>query len=119
MSGLLVLFLIFDGVTKVVKQVDVLQAFNRLGIPVDRAPGIGILVLICALVYAVPRTRVLGAILVTGLLGGAVATHVRAGSPLFEAYVFPFLMGVLTWAPLLLKDARVRALVPFCDESPR
>jgi len=111
LSTLLILFLLFDGITKVVRESHVVEAFNRLGIPVSRAPGIGVLVLVCALVYAVPRTAVLGAILITGLLGGAVATHVRAGSPAFEAFVFPVMMGALTWLPLWLRDTRVRALL--------
>jgi hypothetical protein len=113
LSALVVLFLLFDGSTKVVSEQHVVAAFMRLGIPVDLAPGIGILVLVCAIAYAIPRTAVLGALLITGLLGGAVATHVRAGSPPFEAYVFPAMMGALTWLPLWLRDLRVRALVPL------
>jgi len=111
LGGLLVLFLLFDGITKVFKERHVLEAFERLGIPVSLAPEIGLIVLVCAVAYAIPRTRILGAILVTGLLGGAVATHVRAGSPVFEALVFPAIMGALAWVPLWLRDVRVRALL--------
>jgi len=111
LSALLVLFLLFDGITKVFKESHVVEAFVRLGLPVGLAPEIGIIVLACAIVYAIPRTRVLGAVLVTGLLGGAVATHVRAGSPAFETLVFPVMMGALAWVPLWLRDLRVRALL--------
>lgn len=111
LSVLVVVFLLFDGITKVFKESHVIEAFNRLGLPASLAPQIGILVLVCAVVYAIPRSAIPGAILITGLLGGAVATHVRAGSPAFEAFVFPVLMGALTWIPLWLRDARVRALL--------
>src|SRR5690348_18417142 len=97
LSGLVILFLLFDGITKVFKESHVIEAFNRLGLPANLAPQIGILVLVCAIVYAIPRSAILGAVLITGLLGGAVATHVRAGSPAFEAFVFPAIMGALTW----------------------
>lgn len=111
LSLLVILFLLFDGITKVFKESHVIEAFQRLGLPVSLAPDIGTLVLVCAIVYAIPRTAILGAVLITGLLGGAVATHVRAGSPAFEAFVFPVMMGVLTWFPLWLRDVRVRALL--------
>ncbi len=111
LSLLVILFLLFDGITKVFKESHVIEAFQRLGVPVGLAPDIGILVLVCAIVYAIPRTAILGAVLITGLLGGAVATHVRAGSPAFEAFVFPAMMGALTWIPLWLRDIRVRALL--------
>jgi len=111
LSALLVLFLLFDGITKVFQESHVVEAFVRLGLPVALAPEIGIIVLVCAIVYAIPRTRILGAVLVTGLLGGAMATHVRAGSPLFETLIFPVMMGALAWVPLWLRDVRVRALL--------
>jgi hypothetical protein len=111
LSWLVILFLLFDGITKVFKESHVIEAFNRLGLPAGLAPDIGILVLVCAIVYAIPRSAILGAVLITGLLGGAIATHVHAGSPAFEAFVFPAMMGALTWIPLWLRDARVRALL--------
>ncbi len=111
LSALLVLFLLFDGITKVFKESHVIDAFNRLGIPVSRAPVIGLIVLACAIVYAIPRTRILGAVLVTGLLGGAIATHVRAGSPVFETLLFPVMMAAFAWIPLWLRDVRVRVLL--------
>jgi|SRR5690606_23362516 len=110
---LTVLFLIFDGVTKIIGIVPVVDAFQRLGIPVHLAPGIGIVVLACTAVYAVPRTAVLGAILLTGLYGGAIAIHVRAGSPFFDTYIFPAMMSAFTWVPVFLREPRLRLLLPL------
>jgi len=77
------------------------------------ARGLGVLLLACTLLYAVPRTAVLGAILLTGYLGGAVATHLRVGDPLFSHVLFGVYMGVALWLGLYLRDARLRALVPL------
>ena len=75
--------------------------------------GLGVLTLVCTLLYAVPRTSVLGAILLTGLFGGAMATHLRVGSPLFSHLLFGLYLGLLMWGGLYLRDARLRALIPF------
>ena len=115
-SALMVLFLIFDGVTKLIKVPQVLDAQARLGYPANDALGIGITVLACTLVYVNPRTSILGAILLTGYLGGAVATHLRVRDPLFDT-IFPILIGALVWAGLYLMDSRLRALVPFKSTS--
>jgi hypothetical protein len=104
-----VLFLLFDGIIKVMKVAPVLQAFARLGYPENLAIGIGILLILCTVVYAIPRTAVLGAILLTAYLGGATATHVRAGEPFY----FPVLFGVLVWTGLFLREDRLRALLPL------
>jgi hypothetical protein len=109
-SALMVLFLIFDGVTKLIKVPQVLDAQARLGYPANDALGIGITVLACTLVYVNPRTSILGAILLTGYLGGAVASQVRIGAPLFDTS-FPIIFGVLIWAGLYLRDQRLRAIV--------
>jgi hypothetical protein len=109
-SVLMVLFLIFDGVTKLIKVPQVLDAQARLGYPANDALGIGITVLACTLVYVNPRTSILGAILLTGYLGGAVASQVRIGAPLFDTS-FPIIFGVLIWAGLYLRDQRLRAIV--------
>jgi DoxX-like protein len=111
-SGLAVLFMLFDGVTKVMKTAPVLEATARLGYPESLIPGIGIILLVCTAVYVIPRTSILGAILLTGFLGGATATNVRAGNPLFET-LFPVIFGVLVWGGLYLRDERLRALVPL------
>jgi hypothetical protein len=91
----------------------VVEAFEHLGYPVSLALGIGILELVCIVVYVIPRTSILGAILLTGYLGGAVATHVRIGSPLFSHVFFPIYLGALVWGGLLLREERLRALIPF------
>ena len=89
----------------------VTETFVQLGWPVSLAKGIGILELTCLVVYIVPPTAVLGALLLTGYLGGAVATHVRIGNPLFSHTLFPVYIGLLLWGALFLRDARVRALI--------
>ena len=90
----------------------VIDAFLRLGLPVSLSSGIGILLLICTLLYLIPRTAVLGAVMLTGFLGGAVAIHMRAGSPLFET-VFPVLFGILVWAGIYLRECRLCAIFPL------
>lgn len=109
-STLPVLFLIFDGVTKLLHVPLVVEAFAQLGYPEHLALGIGLLELVCVAVYLVPRTALLGAIVLTGYLGGAVATHVRSESPLFPV-VFPIVLGALLWGGLVMRDARLRTLL--------
>jgi hypothetical protein len=106
-----VLFLAFDGIGKLATPVQVVDAFTRLGIPMSAATGLGILQLACLVLYVIPRTAVLGAVLLTGFLGGAIAIHVRAGGTPFEL-LFPVIIGGLVWAPLYLRDERVRQLLP-------
>ncbi len=113
LSGLVVLFLIPDGIIKFIKPAPVVDAFAHLGLPLSLANTIGILLLVCTAIYAFPRTAVLGAILLTGYLGGAVATHLRAGDPLFSHVLFPTYLGVMLWLGLYLRDERLRALVPL------
>ncbi len=110
LSGLVVLFLLFDSAGKFMKPVQVIEACVRLGWPLNRVAVLGIILLICTVLYAIPRTSILGATLLTGYLGGAVAIHLRAGSPPFET-VFPMILGLLVWAGLLLRDDRVRLLI--------
>lgn len=105
-TGLVVLFLIFDGVTKVIKVAPVLEACEKLGLPQHTVVGIGILLLVCTAIYSLPRTAVLGAILLTGYLGGAAAIHVRGGSGWFEI-AFSIAFGVLTWIGLVLREPRL------------
>ena len=108
-SGLLGLFLLFDGLMKLVQPAPVLEATFHLGYDTGVVFGIGVLLIVCTLIYLVPRTSVLGAILLTGYFGGAVASHVRVSDGPFPlAFVFTF--GVLTWVGLYLRDPRVRAL---------
>ncbi len=107
-SALPVLFLLFDSVIKLMEIAPVKESFTQLGYPVSLARGIGILELVCVAVYVIPRTSVLGAILLTGYLGGAVATHVRVGDPLFSHVLFPTYVGVLLWFGLYLREERLR-----------
>ena len=111
-SALAVLFLIFDSVIKVLSMAPAVESTTQLGYPASLVVGIGILEIACLAVYVIPRTAVLGAILLTGYLGGAIATQVRAGSPLFSI-VFPVIVGALIWGGLFLREARLRALIPL------
>jgi len=113
LSSLVVLFLAFDAVMKFVKPAPVIQAFALTGWPDRLAVPLGIILLTCTALYVIPRTSVLGAMLLTGYLGGAVATHLRVGDPLFSHVLFPVYMGVLLWAGLYLREDRLRALVPL------
>lgn len=112
-SALPVLFLLMDGVMKLVKPPVVVEATVKLGYPESTILPLGVVLLICVAIYLVPQTSVVGAILLTGYLGGAVATHVRVGDPLPFHTLFPVYFGVLIWLGLYLRDARLRALVPL------
>jgi len=105
MTGLVVAFLVFDSVIKFIKPAPVTEAFAKLGWPVTLAATLGVICLACTVLYAIPRTAVLGAILLTGYLGGAVATHLRAGDPLFSHVLFPTYLGALLWAGLYLRKS--------------
>ncbi len=111
-SALPALFLLIDGVMKLVKPAPVVEATVRLGYPESAIPGLGIVLLACTLLYLIPRTSILGAILLTGYLGGATATHVRVAEGVFPI-VFPIAVGVLIWLGIYLRDERLRALVPL------
>jgi DoxX-like family len=111
-SGIVILFLLFDAIVKLMKVAPVLEASARLGYPPSLAVGIGALLLACVIVYLIPRTSVLGAVLLTGYLGGATAAQVRIGAPLFET-LFPVIFGVLVWAGVFLREDRLRTLIPL------
>ena len=115
MSGLVVAFMIFDGGIKLVPLDVVTQSATQLGLPNSAAfaRGLGILGLVCTALYVYPRTAVLGAILLTAYMGGTVATHLRAGSPVFSAMLFGVYLAIMAWGGLYLRDGRVRALIPF------
>jgi hypothetical protein len=112
-SGLPVLFLLFDALLKFVRPEQVVQGTVELGYPESVILPLGFVLLISTLLYVIPKTSVLGAILLTGYLGGAVATHVRIGNPLFTHILFPVYVGVLLWLGLYLRDTRLRALIPI------
>ena len=111
MSGIVVLFLIFDGVTKLMVIQPVVQGMRQLGYPVPLAPVIGTILLICVVLYVISRTAPLGAILLTGYLGGAVASQFRIGMPLFSYTLAPIYVAALAWGGLYLRDSRVRGLL--------
>jgi hypothetical protein len=116
MSAVVVLFLCVDSGMKLAAAQPVLEAGQQIGFPgTAMARKLGAVLLICTLLYAWPRTSVLGAILLTGFLGGAVATHVRLGNPLLSHVLFGVYVGVLTWGGLLLREPRLRALLASVD----
>ena len=110
MSAITSLFLLLDGLMKLLKPAPVVEATARMGYPENLILGLGILLLTCLAAYLIPRTSILGAVLLTGYLGGAVSAHVRVRDDMFPV-LFPVIVGVLLWGGLFLRDARVRALL--------
>jgi hypothetical protein len=113
LSTLSILMLLMDGVMKLLRPEAVVKGTMQLGYPEYVIVPLGIVLIICTLLYALPQTAVLGAILLTGYLGGAVATHVRHGDPLFSHILVPIYDGVVVWLGLVLRDSSIRALLPF------
>lgn len=111
-TALPVLFLLMDGIMKLFKPAFVVEATVRLGYSETAIIPLGVVLVVCTALYAIPRTSVLGAILLTGYLGGAVATHVSFYEGVFPV-VFPVVFGVLIWGGLYLRDARLHALMPL------
>ncbi|MGG6896515.1 DoxX family protein [Rhizobium sp. BR 315] len=119
LSGLIIAFLVFDGAIKLIPLPVVKETMAGLGYSADPALArlLGVITLGCAILYAIPRTSVLGAILLTGLLGGAIATHLRVGSPIFSHLLFGVYVGVMAWGGLYLRYEAVRRMIPFSDRS--
>lgn len=113
LSGLSVAFLLFDSIGKLMMVPQVLEGSEQLGYPVSSVRGIGLVLLASVVTYVIPRTSVLGAVLLTGFLGGAIATHVRVDNPLFSHVLFPVYVAAMIWGGLLLRDERLRALFPL------
>ncbi len=113
LSTLATVFLLFDGAIKLTHHPTVVEATAQLGWRLEVMPAIGVVLLACLTLYVLPPTAVLGALLLTAYLGGAVATHVRVGNPLASHVLFPTYVAVLIWGGLWLRDARLRALVPW------
>ena len=113
MSGLVIAFMLLDGAMKLVPLDVVVTTSEQMGIPGSLARTLGILGLICTVLYAVPRTSIIGAILLTGYLGGAIASHLRLGDPIFTHTLFGLYLGLLVWGGLYLRDDRLRALIPL------
>ncbi|HKN36980.1 MAG TPA: DoxX family protein [Terriglobales bacterium] len=110
LSAIPALMLLFAGIMKLLKPPSMIQGLAQYGYPESLVVIIGILEMVCAVVYLIPRTSVLGAILATGFLGGAAATNVRVKDP---SFVLPVVFGVLVWAGLFFRDERLRALIPL------
>lgn len=114
-SGVVVLFLLFDGAIKLLPLSVVTETMDKMGYGSSDtlARSLGIITIVCTLLYSVPPTSILGAILLTGYLGGAIASHVRIGSPLFSHTLFGLYLGLMVWGGLYLRDGNLRALLPF------
>ncbi len=113
LGGIVVLFLVFDSTIHKIVINPVVQSFHELGYPVYLSAPLGIIELLCVVLYCIPRTSVLGAVLLTGYLGGAVAIQLRVGAPLASTALFPIYLGFLAWGGVFLRDARARILLPF------
>lgn len=111
LSGLAVLFLALDTALKLFRVSEAVDTTVQLGYPAHLVPAIGVIQLVCLAMYVVPRTAILGAVLLTGYLGGAVATHVRVENPLFSHTLFPIYIAILLWLGLWLRDRRARHLL--------
>ena len=113
LSGLAVLFMLFDVTIKLTQSPMAIQGTTELGYPASAVFTIGLIQLLCLALYAIPQTAVLGAVLFTGYLGGAVATHLRLGNPLFSHQLFPLYVAAFLWGGLYLREPRLRALLPL------
>ena len=111
-SGLVIAFMLFDSIIKIIKIEPVVQSFQQLGYQDSIARTIGIMELGITILYAIPRTAVFGAVLLMGVLGGAIASHARLGDPLFSHTLFGVYLGIVAWGGLWLRDARLRSLFP-------
>jgi hypothetical protein len=112
-SGLMAAFMLLDALGKFAKAAQVVEAFARTGWPIELGAQLGTILLTCTVIYLIPQTSVLGAILLTGYLGGAVATNLRLGNPLFSHTLFPAYFGVLIWVGLWLREPRIGATFPI------
>jgi hypothetical protein len=115
LSGLVIIFLLFDGAIKLVPWPIVTETMDRIGYGSSEtlARSLGVITIVCTVLYSVPPTSILGAILLTGYLGGAMASHLRIGSPLFTHTLFGVYRGLMVWGGLWLRDRNLRALLPF------
>jgi hypothetical protein len=115
LSGLVIVFLLLDGAIKLVPWPVVTDTMDRMGYGSSEtlARSLGVITFVCTVLYSIPPTSILGAILLTGYLGGAMASHVRIGSPLFTHTLFGLYLGLMLWGGLWLRDRRLRTLIPF------
>jgi hypothetical protein len=112
-TGFIVAFLLFDAVIHLMKPAPVVEAFAKLGFPIRLAVPLGLIELVCVLLYVIPRSSILGAILLTGYLGGAIAIQLPTGNSLFGEVLFPIYIGVILWGGIYLRDERLRTLIPL------
>ena len=114
-SGLVIVFMLFDGAVKLVPWPVVTESMEKIGYGSSEtlARSLGVISLVCTILYAIPPTSFVGAILLTGYLGGAMASHLRIGSPLFTHVLFGFYLGLMVWGGLWLRDGSLRTLLPF------
>jgi hypothetical protein len=113
LSGLVILFMLFDGIMKFIKPPEVIEGTLALGYTENHLPILGGVALLSTLLYLLPRTAVLGAILLTGYFGGAMATHIRLNNPLFTHILFTVYLGIFMWGGLWLRNKNLRALLPL------
>ena len=115
LSGLVIVFLLFDAAIKLVPLAVVTETMDRMGYGSGEnlARSLGLITIVCTVLYSVPPTSILGAILLTGYLGGAIASHVRIGSPLFTHTLFGLYLGLMVWGGLWLRDKNLQPLIPF------
>lgn len=115
LSGLVIVFLLLDGAIKLVPWPVVTDTMDKMGYGSSEsfARSLGVITIVCTILYSIPPTSILGAILVTGYLGGAIASHVRIGSPLFSHTLFGLYLGLMVWGGLWLRDRNLRSLLPF------
>jgi hypothetical protein len=113
LAGLATVFLLFDAVIHVLRPAPVVEAFARLHLPLNLAVELGIIELVCIALYVIPQTAILGAVLLTGYLGGAVAIQMTTSNSLFGEILFPVYVGIMLWAGIYLRDARLRSMFPW------
>jgi hypothetical protein len=112
-TGLVAAFLVFDAVIHIMKPAPVVEAFAKLGFPIRYAVPLGIIELVCVLLYVIPRTSILGTIFLTGYLGGAIAIQLPTGNSFFGEVLFPVYIAVFLWGGIYLRDERLRTMVPL------
>jgi len=117
LSVLSILFFLFDASIKFTTSDSVTQALTQLGIPMHLSPAIGVIALVCIALYALPPTSILGSVLLTGYLGGAIALHLRVGNPLFSHILFPVYIALFIWGGIWLRDQNLRQVFPFTPKS--
>ena len=118
LSGLVILFMLFDSIFKLIPNDQVAAGSSALGYSAHHVPVMGILGLCCIILYAIPRTAILGAILLTGYFGGAAATHLRLDNPVFSHTLFSVYLGILAWGGIWLRSERLRGLFPIIKAKP-